>query len=177
MMTIGLQMTMLQGALQEWIQGESGGMAFVANDAVHLWQILMTGPAKPKAIVIYDGEEIRGPFDIAAVCGRVDRIFRVIISRGRGFNQEAGKSLTVGTAGGRPMFELVEKARDIIRTIIFSISEDDAERPSDFKRVRPLEPLMREMLIDAYQIEFSVGSDVGMIADQPQELATPIPEG
>jgi hypothetical protein len=165
-MTIAEQMSALRDTLDPWAN-QNGGKAFVASDMVHLWEIAWAKPDSPRVIICYMGEDIRGDFSLAASLHRVDRQFSVMMTRGRGFNPDRGDSLTDQRGTARPLFDLVEEAREIIRAII-GISE---ELPVDYKGVRTVQ--LGDQIIDAYMIEFSCATDLPGLSVTPDNPSPP----
>src|ERR1700743_1532202 len=114
-MTIDGQTRLLLKALEPWAAANAGSVK-VANDKPHLFQLLGASPGAPRAAIYFAGERARsGKFN--DVAGRMDRKFLICISRGRGFNAKLGKSLIDGVAGGKPMFVLLEEAREEVRGV------------------------------------------------------------
>lgn len=157
-MTIAECLRRVRDELAEWML-ETGGTAEVATDAVHLVTLLSSKPGAARAAVLFDGEELRGDLD---TLGRVDRRFLVVVSRGRGLLLDSGDRLTaVVGAGGKPLFDLVEEAREVVRLIRFDEGTTEVvPRVSGIRRVE-----MEGMLVDAYQIEFSLGVQLAVIEE------------
>jgi len=152
-MTIDGQIRLLLKALEPWVAANAGSVK-VANDKPHLFQLLGTNPGAPRAAVYFVEEKPRSRrFD--DIAGRVDRKFWVCISRGRGFNAELGKSLTEGVAGGKPMFILVEEAREEVRG---SRQEDIDETRPYYKGTYPIE--LEGATVDAYYVEVVLAADI-----------------
>lgn len=167
-MRIADQLKDITAALNDWAETE-GGSAAVARDKVHLWDLLTLKPGAPRAVVLFWSEKLRGDFGNMALLGRVDRTFLVIVSRGRGFKLNPGDSLTEGAGGGKAMFDLVEGARDVIRAL--QLDPNTTERPVDFKGIDPFDA-GEELRVDAYQIEFSIGTQLLSYTGEP-DLASP----
>jgi hypothetical protein len=152
-MTIKEQMKLLEEALLPWAAANAG-MVKVANDKPHLFQLLGTSPGAPRAAVYFVEERPRSRrFD--DIAGRVDRKFWVCVSRGRGFNAELGKSLTEGVAGGKPMFILLEEAREEVRG---TRQEDIDETRPYYKGTYPID--LEGAAVDAYYIEVVLAADI-----------------
>lgn len=166
-MTIADQLLLIRAGLYQWATA-LGGMAQICSDMHHMWMQAWVKSDTPRLLICYVGEDIRGPFSIAAATHRVDRTFNVMITRGRGFNPARGDSLVQTVGDAEPLFKLVEEVRELIRTM-GGISE---ENPVDFKNVRSF-PL-GEVIIDAYVIEFSVATDLPALADVPDNYVPPI---
>jgi hypothetical protein len=162
---IRAQLEQVHAALDTWARGERG-RAEIASDPFHLFSLLLENPGGVRAIVQFQGETIRGMEEASLV----DRTFLVVISRTRPLSVDASASLVKTTTGGgaRPLFDLVEDARQIIRGLQF-----DAEAPADSgygptaQATTEITPLVRSVqplsvpdgvLSDAYQIEFSIGT-------------------
>lgn len=136
-MTIAEQTRLLLAALEPWAAANAGSVK-VAGDKPHLFQLLGASPGAPRAAVYFAWERPRSR-KFNDLAGRVDRAFWVCVSRGRGFNAELGKSLTRGVAGGKPMFILVEEARELARAL--RQNDIDESRPY-YKGIHPIELLL-----------------------------------
>jgi hypothetical protein len=151
-MTIAEQLTMIREALDAWVRPLAGA-ARIAEDAVSLVGMLATAPGSPRALVLFDGEAKRGDID---ELGRVDRRFLVVISRGRGLVDATEARLVETKIAGKPLFDLVEESREIVRAIRFD-AETTEVIPS-YVATRRTE--LDGLLVDAYQIEFSIGTQL-----------------
>jgi hypothetical protein len=152
-MNIKEQIRLLEKALEPWAAANAGSVK-VANDKLHLFQLLGASPGAPRAAVYFVEERPRSRrFDDMA--GRVDRKFWICVSRGRGFNAALGKSLTEGVAGGKPMFALVEEAREEVR----GVRQDDIDETRPYyKGTYPIN--LEDATVDAYYVEVALAADV-----------------
>lgn len=113
-------------AIQAALDGKiDGAPAYVANDFVHAWEILMNRPGTCKIAILFEDEKARVNFAGGDITGRVNRYIDVMISRGRGLKDFRSGNLTQGTSGGRPLFDLAEEMRDILRLIRFDPVTDE----------------------------------------------------
>lgn len=160
-MTITEQLLALRESFAEWAQGYRGGTAEVASDPFHLFALLAAKPGAVRACLFFKEELKRGEHEEAGV---VDRTFVAVISRGRGFQREPADSLIVDGRPGTPLFEIVEDARQLIRS--FEFPADVTEVRPDVKRIE-LFPMPGDAVVDAYQIEFSIGCQL----DEPSSQA------
>lgn len=151
-MTISEQARQTREALAEWAQ-QFGGTAAVASDQVHMIDLLRTKPGGVFVGVLFETEDPRGEHD---ELGRVDRGFKVVVSRGRGFKLETGESLTEGSAGGPPMFGLVEGAREVVRLLRFT--DETTEVVPNYRGSGPFE--VQGFILDAYEVRFSIGTQL-----------------
>lgn len=158
-MTIAEQLKFIKEKLKPWTD-EVKGRVEIAADPVHVLGLLATSPGSPRVVILFDGEEKRGEYE---ELGRVDRKFLVIVSRGRGFKLEPGDALTDGAAGGRPLFQLVEEGREMVRAIVFD--RETTEGIPNYTATRRLQ--LEEQTVDAYQIEFSIGTQLPLHNQQP----------
>lgn len=168
-MTIADQARFIRDALNPWAQQE-GGKTFVASDLAHLWQMAQANSKSPRAILCYNGEDIRGDFTVAAILGRVDRHWLLAVTRGRGFAAERGDALTETVGNNKPLYDLVDEARNLIRAM--TLDPNVTERPVDFKAIRPM--VFGDAIMDGYQIEFSIGTSLDQIAEVPASPPVPI---
>jgi hypothetical protein len=152
-MTIAEQTQLLLKALEPWAVSNAGSVK-VANDKPHLFQLLGANPGAPRVAVYFVEERPRSrKFD--DIAGRVDRTFWICVSRGRGFNAALGKSLTEGVAGGKPMFVLVEEAREEAR----AVRQDDIDESRPYyKGTYPID--IEDATVDAYYVEIVLAAEI-----------------
>ena len=152
-MTITEQMKLMLDALAEWHK-VVGGSVKVANDEPHLFTILGAAPGAARTAILFDEETARSEKN-NDLLGRVDRKFIVAISRGRGFNLDQGKSLTEGVAQGKPMFELVEEAREVLRGLRMLGENEPVLYYLGSKRLQ-----FQGVTTDAYAITLGLAADI-----------------
>lgn len=152
-MTIKEQIKAVVTALNGWAR-DKGGRAVPASGPVHVLELLREKPGGVTAAVLFDSEDPRGDF---SEVGKVDRGFKVILSRGKGFRIETGENLVEGSAGGAPLYDLVEEAREIVRAIEFT-SEDPEDAAVEYKGIGPFE--VSGFVLDAYEIRFGCGTQI-----------------
>jgi hypothetical protein len=148
-MTISEQLKFVKEQLAPWA-AEVKGRVEIAADAVHLLGILATTPGAPRVVILFDGEEKRGEFE---ELGRVDRKFMVVVSRGRGFKLDPGGALTEGVAGGKPLYDLYEECREMVRAMVFD--RETTEGIPNFTGGSRFS--LEEATVDALQINFTIG--------------------
>lgn len=151
-MTISEQLKFILAGLQPWAV-DAKGRVEIAADAVHLLGILASVPGAPRVVILFDGEDKRGEYE---ELGKVDRKFLVVVSRGRGFELDPGASLTLGSAGGRPLYDLYEECREVIRGLVFN--RETTEGIPDFKSGSRF--ALEQVTTDALQIAFSIGTQL-----------------
>jgi hypothetical protein len=154
-MKIKDQMKLIVATLAPWVEANAGTIK-IAGDKRHLFQLLGAAPGAPRAAV-YFVEELPVSERFADVAGKVARKFWLCISRGRGFSLDQGISLTEGVAGGPPMFEPCEEARELVRGIRLADQNEDFNRPV-YGGVFPVE--FEGVTVDAYYIEFTLAADI-----------------
>lgn len=123
-MTVAQQTKAIVLALRDWCRANSGSV-FVATDLLHLLDQLRSKPGAPRLGILFFEQQPRDPD--RSENGRLDNTFKIVISRGRSLKLEPGQSLTEGSAGGKPMFDLVEEAREII--LALRLDDRDPETP------------------------------------------------
>src|SRR5579864_5779196 len=101
--SIKFQLTFIKDSLNN-VASKYGGIAVIARDYMEMWEIASNTPG-PKAVVVYDGEDIRGPQEWAAAMSRVDRKYTVLISRGTGFTAHRADTLTQEVMGTEAYFD------------------------------------------------------------------------
>ena len=149
-MTIADQLKQIRAAFEAWARGNRGQVAIV-EDLGELVERLRATPSAPRAYVVFHQEGKRGEFEES---GMVDRTFWVTLTRGKGLALETGASLVTGVAGGKPMYDLLEEARETIRALSFD--PETTETSVDYKGARPLE-LDGQTSTDAMRLEFTLG--------------------
>ncbi|MGA3268045.1 MAG: hypothetical protein ABSE16_14615 [Verrucomicrobiota bacterium] len=153
-MTIAEQLKRIEGCLAGWVKQYSGS-AKVANDVPHLFTILGVNPGAPRCAILFQREEPQSErFD--DVAGRMHRTYWIAVSRGRGFMRQQGMSLTEGVAGGPPMFQLAEEAREIVRAIRDCGTADE---PLPYYRGIALMEF-EGVTTDTYRIELILAADI-----------------
>lgn len=102
-----------------------GAKAYIATDFVNAWEILLNKPGTCKVAILFESEKARVNFAGGDITGRVNRYIDVMISRGRGLKDVRSDNLTEGVGGGKPLFELAEDMRDILRCLRFDPVTDE----------------------------------------------------
>lgn len=149
-------------------QPDIRGSAQIAFDESHLWDIASVQSTAPRIIVCYAGESQRGDGPTQGVLYRVDRRWKVAVTRGRSLTQQSGTALSNQVLNSTPFYDLVEQVRDGVRSLL-NIS---MERPVDFSTIEPMS--LPNLVIDGYLIEFSTANDIPMIVSTPPNPAPPI---
>lgn len=172
-MTITKTANKLRDILAQWAE-PNGGTAQVVFDLREMWATAYKESEKPRILICYNGEQIRGDFSVAALLGRVDRQWLVAITRGRGFNPKRGQSLTDSKGNAEPFYDSVENVRDYLRCAIGVSAENlRTDNPDsgtiDFKAIRPMDN--GDLIVDGYIIEFSTAADLPLVATTPEEAA------
>lgn len=166
-MTIAAQLKQTRDTIADWARANRGRVV-VASDLYHLVYLLRQSPGTLLAAILFHGEAKRGDIEER---GAVDRTFWVVITRGQGLKIEPGASLTDGVAGGKPMFDLIEEAREMIRGLSF-----DADTTEVSVNYLGCEPFAADgFLVDAQKLTFSIGVQLPAV-QQPQNPASPDPE-
>jgi hypothetical protein len=160
--TIKDQIEKVAAALADWHKSV-GGAVKIANDEPHLFQILGDMPGAVRSAILFD-EEMPRSLDLADVLGRVDRKLIVAVSRGRGFNLNQGDSLTKGVADGKPMFVLIEEAREVLRALRFPEQDEPVPTYLGTKRLQ-----FQGVTCDAYAITLGLAADIGDQTDPDPE--------
>ncbi len=154
-MTIKEQVQAVVKELNSWAR-TNGGRAVMASGPVHVLELLREQPGGVTAAVLFDSEDPRGEM---SETGKVDRGFKLILSRGKGFRIESGESLVDGVAGGRPLFDLVEEAREIVRGIEFTAEGGDPEdQVVQYRGTSNFE--VQGFVLDAYEVRFGAGAQL-----------------
>ena len=172
--SISMQCNWIRDVLKGWAVSE-GGIAIIAHDISHMWELAFVTSKVPRCIITFAGEDIRGDFSIAAATSRVDRHFIVLVTRARGYTANRGDTLTEQINDHRPFYDLLEEARDLIRVLQFdpSVTEAMDGDPVDYRGIKPALP--EDFPLDAYMIEFSIGTQLGVPEYNPVPVAPSAP--
>jgi uncharacterized protein YbjT (DUF2867 family) len=152
-MTIAQQLKATAKALKAWASGNNGVVS-IAGDLEGMLTVLREVPGAVRVVVMFHREEKRGDYEER---GAVDRYFWVALARGKGLKIETGANLVEGTAGGAPLFDLVDEARQVIRGLSFD--SDTTEVTPDYKGADPL-TVNGLTLTDVQRLEFSIGTQL-----------------
>jgi hypothetical protein len=168
MITIRSQLQFIYDTFTIW--ANTNGQAYsveVVPDMVHMWEQLLNTSQSSRILIMYNGELIRGEFGIAAPLGRVDRKFMVVLSRGQSLTFPIATQYLQTTQNAKPLYEDVEEVRDICRALIFD--PNWCEQPVDYLGTTPFPTDGSGRVLDAVSIEFSVGTQLGLIVSQPDQ--------
>ena len=168
-MTIADQSRLAQTALDAWAK-KYAGKAIIVNDESHLWYMLGLGPNSFRAFIEFAGEEAISNFPGGSITGRVNRKFRVVISRRRGMDYYRASNVMEGSGGGPPLADLAEEARNVCRALLFDPVTCD--RPTEYGRMDKI-PMPEGVLVDALEITFIVCCQLPPISAAPQNLQPP----
>jgi hypothetical protein len=144
----------IQVALADWAASNQGSVK-LAHDVPHLFKLLGENPGGVRAAILFAGETIRDE-TYSDVTSRVDRKYWIAFSRGYTLESYAGKSLIDGIAGGPPLFQVIEAARDSLRLARFTQTDEDIVY---YKGIELL--TFEGVTLDAYRIEIAVCADIG----------------
>lgn len=147
-MTISEQLEQIRDSLTDW-SADVKGRVEIAADAIHLLGLLAVSPGAPRVVVMFDSET---KFGSNEELGKVERKFMVVVSRGRGFTLNPADSVTVGSAGGRPLYQLVEECREVLRAIVFD--RETTNGMPDYLGTTRFS--LEESALDAYQINLAI---------------------
>ena len=135
-----------------------GGAVFICSDLVHLWQVLFDNSQGIKILLMFNGEQVRGDLATASPLARVDRQFLIVVSRGRSMGLNPGDAMVEAVGNAPPMFEVMDVCRDWVRGIQFD--PNTCEMPVDYHGMTPFHTEGSGRIVDAYQIMFSVGTQL-----------------
>ena len=156
-MTIRDQSNLILEALAAWAAPRAG-RAFIASDVIDCIEQLRLKPGVPAIALLWVDETPRGENEFL---GRVDRTFKAVVSRSRGLKLQSGESLTQGSAGGPPMFDLVEEARELILSLRLPTEEGDVlgeDTVPCYKGSSPFE--VQGLILDAIEIKFTLAAQI-----------------
>lgn len=152
-MKISAQLEAIRDVLNAWA-APRGGIASITSNLKDLWSQAELSSQKPRILICYAGQKARGPFTRAAISGRVDRTFQVVVTRGRGFTSERGDTVSKSVGAMDPFLDDLETVEDMIRNLP-GVTE---EPPVDYRATKQFS--MGTMPVDGYLIEFSTANDL-----------------
>ncbi len=152
-MSISEQLNFLALSLIAWAE-RNKGRAFIAADALDAVDQLRATPGAPTLAILWTGRVPREPEHL----GRRDNQFKLIVSRGRSLKLIPGESLSAGSAGGRPLFDLVEEAENLVLSLRLEEGESlgPDERMPVYQGTGQFE--VAGLLLDAYEIRFTLAA-------------------
>lgn len=156
----------IQNVLAAWA-AELGGIVIVASNIFNMWEQATVKSETPRAIIAFEGEDIRGPVGTSALLGRVDRSWVVAIMRGQGTSVNRGEQLTNNIGNAKPFYEILEVARDVLRTMRLEPvqawpSGAYTEEPIDYKGIKPM-LMTNGQILDGNTIHFTIGTQIPQI--------------
>lgn len=159
MNTIKGQLRIIQAGLADWVTANKAAFE-IAHDPYHLFALIRTGGNRARVIAMFRGEKKRGEHEEA---GLMDRTFVLVVTKGKSLVL-AGDA-TFAQEGDKPLYDLLDEARDIVRGLKFSTDQEVAEQTNDTEQYpdcQGIEPFAVPdgWLVDAYQIEFSIGTQL-----------------
>jgi hypothetical protein len=164
--TISEQALAIKAALDTWATAEHG-QCVIACNVYGMWEMASNQSQGPRAILCYFGETPRGDFPTAAILGRVDRHWQLAVTRPQGPAYQRGAQLTDTLGNNRPFYDLVDEARDIIRTML--LDPNYTERPIDYRGTKSMQ-MVNGQVLDGYIIEFSIGTQLQMVSASPSSF-------
>ena len=170
-MSITDQLQLMYDTLNDWA-GEGNAQNYavqIVPDLAHMWYALLNTSQSSQILIMYNGEQIRGEFGIAAQLARVDRRFVVVVSRGQSLTFPLSQQYLKPTQNAVPLYNDVETIRDIVRGLQFD--PVTTERPVDYMGIVPFATDGSGKVMDAMQIELSVGVQLELIESTPDVLA------
>lgn len=136
-------------AFAAWAQ-KLGASIEIASDPNHAFARLGNKPGSARVVILFSGEEPRTEYEEA---GFVDRKIDLIVSHGKGF-VDPGKA-TLETPGRKPIYEIIEEVRQLLRGIHFDDNTSTEVRPS-YKGCGMFQ-MPDGKIVDAYVLSFSIG--------------------
>lgn len=155
-MRIGEQLNTMATALREqWLPRTLNQDAIkIASDPLDLFGLFSaTAPQGLRAVIMFTGETTRGVD--GEVGGFVDRKFMVVVTTGKAML--AAGDATRETPSRKPLYELVEGARDTLRNATFSSDTTEGNFTYNGASVFVLPD---GMPVDALQLEFTLGTQL-----------------
>lgn len=152
-MTIDEHLKVLEACLEEW--GKAAGCVVrVAGDEVTALDMLRSRPGVASGVIVFNEETPATDWDDL---GKVERKFKVILSRGRGFNVNAGESITAGTGGGKAMSVLIEEAREKLRGLRLDEPDPEDQAPG---YLGTGQFQVQGFVLDAYEIRMVLRTNI-----------------
>jgi len=134
-----------------------GGIVTVVSNMRDLWSQANIASDRLRILICFAGESARGPFAIASKTHRVDRHWAAAITRGRGYVEDRGATLTDAVDGSDAFYTKVEIYRDGFR----SINTTSLELPLDYRGMKPMSN--GNLIVDGYILEWSSAHDLPVL--------------
>jgi len=163
-MKIAAQTNYIRDSVAAWAAANNG-KGEVARNMIHWFGVLATAPGGFRFAVKFKGEGKRGEFEEASM---FDRKFWIGFSYGQSLQLEKGDALTKGQAGGRPLFDLVEELRDVIRGFQFDPNTTEVS-PNYTGAHELIEAAPDWAMIDGFYLEFTIGTIAHLPTVQTEE--------
>jgi hypothetical protein len=149
-MTIAEQLKAIAAVLRPWAERNRSSVT-ILSDQVHLLELLRLKPGAVLIGLLFESETVRGEWDNL---GRVDRAYKVIVTRGRGLKLDSGESLVGTSSEDRPVFELVEEARELVRTAEIG----EVEGRPEYRGIGQYE--LQGAIFDGWEVRFVIGTAI-----------------
>ena len=145
---------LIKAALEPYVL-DNGGVVEIVSSEKAFYRPDATDSQTPRVMIAYAGETARGTFSQRAPWHRVDRLWKIAVTKGRGFFPERGAGLWDYTATEIPLYDVVESIRDIFR-LNLEISE---ETPGpDYSGISPM--TFGNLVIDGFVISGTTANDI-----------------
>ena len=152
--TISQEAKLIKEALEEYVTSMGGVVEIVSSEKM-FYRPDATDSQTARVLICYGGETARGSFSQKGWWHRVDRNWKIAVTRGRGFFQVRGESLYEHDVQETPLYDVVENIRDIFR-LQQNISE---ETPGcDYAGITPMS--FGNLVIDGFIISGSTANDI-----------------
>jgi hypothetical protein len=152
--TIADEAALIKESLDGYVTSMGGVVEIVSSEKM-FYRIDATDSQTPRVMVAYAGETARGSFSQKAPWHRVDRLWKIAVTRGRGFFAERGASLYEQGTQEVPLFDVLESIRDTFRNNQ-NISE---ETPGpDYTGIAPMS--FGNLVIDGFVISATTANDI-----------------
>lgn len=162
----------LRQAYQLWADQNNMGKVLVVGSLDEQWNQSNNNSQSANIVICYVGDEARGPFELAAATHRGDVSFDIGIIRAKTPTATRELNLTQTVGNARPLYDLMEEARDVFR----ALTNISVEMYADYKSTRDWPEAVEQYkkLVNAFVINGSVAMDYPQLSNVPDNTLIPV---
>ena len=153
-LSISDQAKLMQAELQSWI-APYNGTAVIASNLRDMWNQAGSQAETPRILICFITETPRGSIQMRTAYHRVDRLWTIAVTQGRGFYLQRGQGLYDNTTTQTPLYDAVEAVRDTVRAMQ-NISEETPMPDYDGTKAMQL----GNLIVDGYTVGIQTANDI-----------------
>lgn len=152
--SIAEQARMILSTMTNWVDN-LGGQARVVPNLKELWKQSAIDSQSLRVLICFGGARRRGSFDRASVTHREDRVWKVAVTKGLGYSDERGETLTESTGNTSAFLDEISTAVNLLRAIP-NISNEGPT--NDYEGIEPMQ--FGNLVMAGYCITFTTANDI-----------------